>query len=56
MPSKKIDLTLDEMKIIIELIHALNFKGTDVEKVGLLVNKLRTEIQKIEKEPKTNEQ
>lgn len=56
MPTKKIELTLDEMRIILELIHALNFKGTDVEKVGMLANKVRMEIQKIEKEQKPNEQ
>lgn len=56
MASKKIELTYDEMRIVVELIHSLNFKGTDVEKVGLLVNKLKTEIQKIEKEQKPNEQ
>ena len=52
MPTKKIELTVDELRIILELIHALNFKGTDVEKVGMLANKVRMEIQKIEKEQK----
>lgn len=56
MPTKKIELTADEMRIILELIHAFNFKGTDVEKVGMLANKVRMEIQKIEKEQKSNEQ
>lgn len=56
MPTKKIELTVDEMRIILELIHAFNFKGTDVEKVGMLANKVRMEIQKIEKEQKSNEQ
>lgn len=52
MSQVKVPLTPDEMKIMLECIFALNFQGKDVIKVGMLANKLMTELQKLEKETK----
>ena len=52
MPQVKIPMSPDEMKIMLECIFALNFQGKDVIKVGMLANKIMTELQKLEGENK----
>lgn len=48
----KVNLSVEEMKVMLECIFALNFQGKDVIKVGMLANKLMTELQKLEGENK----
>jgi hypothetical protein len=52
---RKVELNADEIKILLECVYALNFRGADVEKVGLLAYKLRTELDKIQTSKGTNQ-
>lgn len=43
----KVTLDYEELQILMQCIHALNFSGKDVIKVGLLADKLTKEFIKI---------
>jgi len=52
--STKIDLTYEEIQILIQYIQALNCPGTEVHRVGLLMDKLLKE--KVKMEQKVNKE
>lgn len=52
----KVELSYEDLQILLQCIQSLNFGGQYVIKVGLLGHKLQTEIQKIESKVKPNEQ
>lgn len=52
----KVELNYEELQILIQCIHSLNFSGQHVVPVGLLTHKLQTELSKIEQKVQKNEQ
>ena len=52
----KVELSYEELQILMQCIQSLNFEGKHVIKVGLLGHKLQTELSKIEEKAKKNEQ
>lgn len=53
----KVELSYEEIQILIQCIHSLNFSGQHVVPVGLLTHRLQTELSKIEqKVQQKNEQ
>ena len=51
----KVNLSYDELVVLMQCIQNLNFSGKDVIKVGLLADKLMKEIVKIEQENQQKE-
>lgn len=52
----KIELSYEELQILIQCIKSLNFSGQHIVPVGLLANKIETELVKIEQKVKKDEQ
>lgn len=52
----KVELSYEELQILMQCIQSLNFEGKHVIKVGLLGHKLQTQIVTIEEKVKKNEQ
>lgn len=51
----KITLTTQELQMIVMAFHALTIKGSEARQVGLLLDKVQTEIEKTEnKQQKEN--
>lgn len=44
------NLSLEELQVLLQCIFALNFEGKNVIRVGLLADKIQKEILKLEKE------
>ena len=54
--NSKVDLSYEELQIILQCIYALKFDGKDVIHVGLLASKIQQELVKIEQKAQKNEQ
>ena len=52
----KVELSYEELQILIQCIQSLNFSGQHIIPVGLLANKIQTELSKIEQKVQKNEQ
>ena len=48
----KMNLSQEELQILLQCIFALNFEGKNVIKVGLLADKIQKELVRLEKETK----
>lgn len=54
--SVKVELTDEDLQILLQCIQSLNFQGQHVIKVGLLGHKLQTELSKLQQKVQKNEQ
>lgn len=52
----KVELSHEELQILLQCIFSLNYEGKHVIRVGSLASKLQTELQKIESKVQKNEQ
>jgi len=52
----KLTFTTQELQMIVMAFHALTIKGNEARQVGLLLDKVQTELEKLEMKKENNQE